>query len=321
MGLFTNKKNPCVLCGAPTPRLFATEVEGRPICGNCKDKINLPDGVFPEMSLEDVRQYMAFFDENVSLQQIYHETFCHVCGGWNDQISVDREHRLFRIRRTFNAMALEGSCLKGFRILENDSALFESCPEGLKCCASDIPDKARALAPLVAQFQMEHQHYEYMKEMQDMLKEQRADRQSATTSYQYLSEPYFRHQLIDKVEIELTLEHPYWGGVRVLENPNNPIFSDTRPDVDNFLSNYEKHVERLHALASELAFLMNPEAVEIQVPSAEATEAAGAAENADARAVPAADPVAEIQRYKALLDSGLLTEEEFTAKKRQLLGI
>ena len=34
-----------------------------------------------------------------------------------------------------------------------------------------------------------------------------------------------------------------------------------------------------------------------------------------------ADAVAEIQKYKALLDAGVLTEEEFTAKKRQLLGI
>ena len=34
-----------------------------------------------------------------------------------------------------------------------------------------------------------------------------------------------------------------------------------------------------------------------------------------------ADAVNEIQRYKALLDAGVLTEEEFVAKKRQLLGI
>ena len=33
------------------------------------------------------------------------------------------------------------------------------------------------------------------------------------------------------------------------------------------------------------------------------------------------DAVSEIQKYKALLDAGVLTEEEFSAKKRQLLGI
>ena len=38
-------------------------------------------------------------------------------------------------------------------------------------------------------------------------------------------------------------------------------------------------------------------------------------------AAPAADAVAEIQRYKGLLDAGVITEAEFTAKKRQLMGI
>ena len=33
------------------------------------------------------------------------------------------------------------------------------------------------------------------------------------------------------------------------------------------------------------------------------------------------DVVTEIQRYKGLLDAGIITEEEFTAKKRQLMGI
>ena len=31
--------------------------------------------------------------------------------------------------------------------------------------------------------------------------------------------------------------------------------------------------------------------------------------------------VAEIRKYKVLLDEGILTEEEFTLKKKQLLGI
>ena len=31
--------------------------------------------------------------------------------------------------------------------------------------------------------------------------------------------------------------------------------------------------------------------------------------------------VTELKRYKELLDAGILSEEEFTAKKKQLLGI
>ena len=33
------------------------------------------------------------------------------------------------------------------------------------------------------------------------------------------------------------------------------------------------------------------------------------------------DAVAEIKRYKDLLEQGIITEEEFKAKKSQLLGI
>jgi hemolysin activation/secretion protein len=41
-----------------------------------------------------------------------------------------------------------------------------------------------------------------------------------------------------------------------------------------------------------------------------------------AAAAPAGhDPVAEIQRFAALRDAGVLTEEEFSAKKKQILGI
>jgi Short C-terminal domain len=43
------------------------------------------------------------------------------------------------------------------------------------------------------------------------------------------------------------------------------------------------------------------------------------------QAAPAApvelDPTAEIQKYGALKDQGLLTEEEFAAKKKEILGL
>lgn len=35
----------------------------------------------------------------------------------------------------------------------------------------------------------------------------------------------------------------------------------------------------------------------------------------------AADPAEEIKKYKGMLDEGLITQEEFDAKKKQILGI
>ncbi len=49
---------------------------------------------------------------------------------------------------------------------------------------------------------------------------------------------------------------------------------------------------------------------------------AAAPQTAAAPAAPAdLDPAAEIQKYAALKDQGMLTEEEFAAKKKQILGI
>ena len=44
-------------------------------------------------------------------------------------------------------------------------------------------------------------------------------------------------------------------------------------------------------------------------------------QSAAAAPAQATDVAEELKKYKSLLDAGILTEEEFTAKKRQLLGI
>jgi hypothetical protein len=54
----------------------------------------------------------------------------------------------------------------------------------------------------------------------------------------------------------------------------------------------------------------------------EQTSAAAPAQAAPAQAAPAQrDEMAEIQQLAAMKDQGILTEEEFQAKKKQILGI
>lgn len=318
MGLFTTKKNPCAICGGPTPRLFPTTVEDQPICGDCKDKLDLPEGAFYEMSLADVRGYIAYYDENAALRNIYTETLFVPCGGWNDQMSVDMDHRLFRIRMKGDALVFEASSLKGFRILEDERVLYESSPEGLLYHPSNVPSRAEDLAPAVAQFKMQYQQYEHMREMEKMMQEQSGGKTSSTT-FSRMSEPRFTQQVIDQIYIELTLDHPYWGGTHKKEYPKTPRFSETYPDVSNFLKSYNKQVELLHTLALDLMSFIDPNAQEIQVGNAPQPTLTD-------RSVPqtpavVTDPVREIQKYKGLLDSGAITEEEFAAKKKQLLGL
>ena len=61
MGLFSNNKKPCPICGNATPRLLPTKVEGVPICKECDKKIDLPNGVLDSMTLDDFRRYIDFY--------------------------------------------------------------------------------------------------------------------------------------------------------------------------------------------------------------------------------------------------------------------
>jgi len=58
-----------------------------------------------------------------------------------------------------------------------------------------------------------------------------------------------------------------------------------------------------------------------QIAELQAQQAAAASQQATPAAPAATDDVAEIQKYAALKDQGMLSEEEFEAKKKQILGI
>ena len=58
-----------------------------------------------------------------------------------------------------------------------------------------------------------------------------------------------------------------------------------------------------------------------QIADLQAQQAAAVPAPAAVAAPSESDPAAEIQKYAALRDQGLITEEEFTAKKKAILGI
>ena len=71
MGLFSNHKKVCPICGNPTPRLLPTKIEDMPICKECDRKIDLPDGAVNEMNLARFREYLTFYDNNQTLRDTF----------------------------------------------------------------------------------------------------------------------------------------------------------------------------------------------------------------------------------------------------------
>ena len=70
MGLFTNNKKLCPVCGKPTPRLLATTVEGMPICKECAAKVDLPSGLVDKMDVKSFVQYVNYYDDNQCSRRI-----------------------------------------------------------------------------------------------------------------------------------------------------------------------------------------------------------------------------------------------------------
>ena len=85
MGLFTNNKKLCPICGSPTPRLLASAVEGQNLCKECAAKIDLPDGVFNSMTLDDFREYIKCYDANKPLRDSFTETYRYDFGFFKGQ--------------------------------------------------------------------------------------------------------------------------------------------------------------------------------------------------------------------------------------------
>lgn len=97
MGLFSNHKKVCPICGNPTPRLLPTKIEDMPICKECDKKIDLPDGAVNEMNLERFRQYLTFYDQNQTLRDTFNETWRYDFGFGGGSLLLDTDHRLLRL--------------------------------------------------------------------------------------------------------------------------------------------------------------------------------------------------------------------------------
>ena len=113
--------------------------------------------------------------------------------------------------------------------------------------------------------------------------------------------------------VEIHFKHPYWSVYTA--SLSGPSFDDERPYVNDYVLRYQEKADFMAKLARDLMGVAFPGAPELQIGG----EAGSVVQQVVT--VGSGDVVTEIQRYKTLVDQGLLTAEEFAAKKKQLLGI
>ena len=322
MGLF-GKKDPCAICGGKVKGLFPWCIEGVHICNDCYGQVDLPNGVFNQMSLEDFKGYMAFREENDLLRQKFHVTH-QVDFGWFDtKFLFDTTNGLLCMDKNLDATIFRGSELRSFVIKEDATPLFEGSPSGLVSYVSSVPERLMAMEPQIHRIAMEERMHRNLERMADRMDGDRDDHR-----------PHYRPDIPEPFKnfnVELRFNHPYWNFFNA--DMSGPTFSNEYPSVDDYLRDYNEKVFTMEELARNLMDVAFPGAPDLGTAPVGVPFGAMAADYAYARSAPVApaapaapaaetgDVVSEIQRYKKLMDDGILTEEEFTAKKRQLLGI
>lgn len=179
---------------------------------------------------------------------------------------------------------------------------------------SEVPAILKKLAPKVLAYLREKREYERFEELERML-EKNGD--SSSTRRLRRSEPRFDEPApVRQFELEIQLRHPYWGSFR--QKISAPVFMHDEPNLDDYKRDYEQKVTELHTLAVNLMKILDPSAPEHRNVGGTDSEKQ---QQTRPQPAPQTDTVTELKRYKELLDAGILSEEEFTTKKKQLLGI
>lgn len=313
MGLFTKKERPpCAICGGKVTGLFPWEIEGQKVCDTCYGVVDLPKGFMDHMTIEEFKKYMVFREENNQLRQRFQITQQIDFGWFDDKFVFDTENRLLCMDKNLRKTIYEGSQITSFEICEDRSPLFSGSAEGLVCYTSMVPQRVKAMEPQIMQLRLQA---EMRREMEIMIENSRKDDDSGpkyhSSSIVDIPEPF------KKFEIEIHFDHPYQPPVYSADK-KGPEFSYSDPDVNDYLLQYENDVRLMEEMARALMEVAFPGALERRVvPDGAASAGSG---NVSAPGVPV-DTVEELKRFKELLDKGILTEEEFMAKKRQLLGI
>lgn len=317
MGLFSNNKKLCPICGNPTPRLFPTKVEDTAICKDCDKKIDLPDGLLDQMSISEFEEYIKFYEGNQTLRDTFSETYSHDLGFLSGYFVMDMNNRLFRLKNDSKKLVMEAANLKSFRILEDDKLIYESGDGVLKGYYSDVPERANAMSDQVDHFMILLREYEMLEKIADMHERMAENNNNnGTNQVSHPTRPYFDDPApFQNFYIEISLEHPYWSEWRW--EIGAPTFDRDCPSIADYLQSYQEAVDGLHAWAVNLMDLICPGAPEEQ----EGGNPLEATAQDTPAAAPVDDTVEQLKKYKELLDAGIITAEEFTAKKRQLMGI
>lgn len=299
MGLFT-KKEPCAICGGKVKGLLPWKIEGQYVCDSCHGVVDVQKDK-EDMTMEQFRQYRAFREENQALKDQFTISQKVDFGAFDTKLVFDFDHRLFCMDQHLGKTVFRGGEIKSFAIQEDGAPIFEGGPQGLVRYESIVPERLTMMAPQLNQILMQ-------KQLEDQLNVGRDPDHRPAPRFYDIPEPF------KKFQVSIYVDHPYWS---LLEcDRSGPTFDNDYPDVNDYMNRYQEGYWLMENLAQCLMTVAFPDA-----PAEGAQQGAQQETQPAAAAAPAQDAVSQLKQYKQLLDDGVITQADFDAKKKQLMGL
>lgn len=306
MGLFP-KRPPCPICGGKISWLLPPKIESEYICGPCYGKIDMEPDKANCLTMQGFQEYLIFYDQNQLLKDQFLISEKIDFGILDTKIIFDYQNNWFCMSKNPDKTVFEGKQLKSFTIKEDSAPLFEGLADGIHRYVSAVPERAMAMGPQIAQFLMNKQ----MARALDKLDDGKVN-QTAPMQYFNVPEPFLAFN------VELHFDHPYWTVIKC--DMAGPRFDHTHPDVNDYIRSYQRSMEEIEKLVAGLKTVAFPDVPAQSIGQANGlgTPGAQAVHTTTASSV---DAIGEIKKYKALMEEGVISQQEFDTKKRQLLGI
>jgi len=297
MGLFS-KKPPCPICGGKISWFLPTKIEGEYICDTCHGKLDIQTEKELNLTMQDFKEYLMFYDQNKLLKDQFVISEQIDFGLWDTKIIFDYQNKLFCMSKNPDKTVFEGKQLKSFTIREDSTPLFEGSAAGIRRYASTVIERAMAMAPQIAQVAASKRTARTLDRLDD-------GKANNSVPMQYFDQAF---------NVELHFDHPYWTVLKC--DMDGPRFDNNLPDVNNYLRSYQQSIEEMEKLVAALRTVAFPDAAAQSIGSG--MMGMGALHT---NMAPPTDAIEEIKKYKTLMEDGVISQQEFEAKKKQLLGI
>ncbi len=322
MGLFTNDKKGCPICGNGTPRLFPTKVEGLPLCKECAAKINMEQGMLKNLTINELWDHLDYRKANSETFATFTDNETHGMG--NFVLHMDTDKQLFYIAdgQASNPALFKFDELVSFNLMEDGRTVIQCNKDGYTDGKSSIEEyKLPPLKPLV----------------KPGVRPVAAAADNGNKAPEQEEKPKAPDKPIDSLKLNVTLNNPYWKSkVYNVSLPSVESEEALREWVNDYRNTFAAAMDTCEAMAGIMGVKTGKQALTAIKEKAEAIQAVQNAEAAKLEAEQKAKEAAAaekagkqadelqaiemLKKWKELLDMGAITEEEFAAKKAELLG-